>query len=261
VQLKGAVTVTAGPTEKGGQKLSVSAPAGTYTLTVTARRNGELFAEGTAANVKIEAGKTTAVAIQMTLADGGNNGGDNGGVIIITPFEGSSIADFKAWLYALPENTPETAYNAKLNLDSLGPVGTLLGVNGSIRDAIDYYVKYLNLDLSGSTFNVITKTAFACAEYLLSVILPDTVTTIDNQAFYGCLRLTSITIPAGVTKIDNSAFTNCTGLTSVTFKGTITSDNISIVAFDGDLRDKYLAGGPGTYTRPAGGLTWTKTSP
>jgi len=55
------------------------------------------------------------------------------------------------------------------------------------------------------------------------------------------------------------AFYGCTGLTSVTFQGTITSNNFYPSSeFPGDLRGKYLAGGIGTYTRPAGGSTWTK---
>jgi len=43
--------------------------------------------------------------------------------------------------------------------------------------------------------------------------------------------------------------------------GTITADNFSDWAFSnigGDLRDKYLSGGIGTYTREAGGLVWSK---
>jgi len=55
-----------------------------------------------------------------------------------------------------------------------------------------------------------------------------------------------------VTVIERGAF-ECDRLTSVTFEGLITSGNFA--GFPGDLRDKYLArdGGPGTYTRFAGG--------
>jgi hypothetical protein len=51
------------------------------------------------------------------------------------------------------------------------------------------------------------------------------------------------------------------GLISVKFEGTITSRGFDSDAFYelGDLRDKYLAGGIGTYTRPSGtSKTWTK---
>jgi len=57
-----------------------------------------------------------------------------------------------------------------------------------------------------------------------------------------------------------AAFTYCEKLTSVTFQSTITADNFDDDAFDGDLRDKYLAGGIGTYTteNPEWNAVWTK---
>jgi len=84
-----------------------------------------------------------------------------------------------------------------------------------------------------------------------------------NFAFYGT-SLTRVTIPASVTSIDNVAFGNCVSLVSVTFEGQIPSNRFgdNIVPEDlfplGDLREKYLAGGIGTYTRASGSTTWTK---
>jgi hypothetical protein len=90
--------------------------------------------------------------------------------------------------------------------------------------------------------------------------IPNSVTSIGDWAFEDCTKLTSITIPNGVTSIGWDAFSSCTSLTSVTFQGTIDSSGLHNDAFRGlgDLRTKYLAGGPGTYTRARGSNTWTK---
>jgi len=136
----------------------------------------------------------------------------------------------------------------------------------------------------------IGESAFYSCKNLTSVTIPNGVTGIGGGAFYGCTNLTSVTMPNSVTSIDNAQFdeanaygvfgycTNLTGitipksvtvigshafidsgLTGVTFQGTITEANFSPNnTFPGDLRDKYLKGGPGKYTRPSGGETWTK---
>jgi len=58
------------------------------------------------------------------------------------------------------------------------------------------------------------------------------------------------------------AFADCKSLTSVTFQGKIDSDKFGYAFSDsGDLRDKYLAGGIGTYTTTApvnSKSKWTK---
>lgn len=62
-----------------------------------------------------------------------------------------------------------------------------------------------------------------------SYIVPDSVTTIDNDAFYECTGLTSLTIPNGVTTIGMYAFYECTGLISLTIPTSVTI--ISYAAF------------------------------
>jgi hypothetical protein len=132
-----------------------------------------------------------------------------------------------------------------------------------------------------NTVTTIGERAFSYCAGLASVTIPNSVTTIEEGAFYLCTSLTSVTIPNSITRIENSAFAicfdlasvtipnsvtsigvyafyNCRSLTSVTFQGTITSTNLHTDAFAnlGDLRDKYLAGGIGTYTTTAP-VSWT----
>jgi hypothetical protein len=107
-----------------------------------------------------------------------------------------------------------------------------------------------------------------CYCIFTSVSISNSVTSIGSAVFSECASLTNITIPSSVTSIESFAFYRCTSLTSVTFEGTITSSNLHNDAFGwssdsgdiGDLRDRYLAGGPGTYTRPntGEGGSWSK---
>jgi hypothetical protein len=92
-----------------------------------------------------------------------------------------------------------------------------------------------------------------------SVTIPPNVTTIGFGAFDANRVLGSVVIPASVIRIDARAFARCDELVSVTFEGIIAVNNFSSNnSFPGDLREKYLAGGPGTYTRPRGSRTWTR---
>ncbi len=55
---------------------------------------------------------------------------------------------------------------------------------------------------------VIAGDAFYCCENLVSVTIPDSVTSIGESAFYLCTSLASITIPDSVTSIGSGAFSN-----------------------------------------------------
>ncbi len=65
--------------------------------------------------------------------------------------------------------------------------------------------------------------AFHKCSKLISVNIPEGVTTIEESAFSGCTSLTSITIPDSVTDIGDSAFYDCSSLLNVTIGDGVTS--------------------------------------
>jgi hypothetical protein len=124
----------------------------------------------------------------------------------------TSIADMYAWLQAQPNNTAGTPYAVKLN------VAALTGLTNNY-----FSNKYVNLDLTGSTFPSIGDSAFSSCSRLASVTIPNSVTSIGKEAFAGCSSLASVTIPNGVTSIGEIAFLSCSSLASVTIPSGVTS--------------------------------------
>ena len=71
--------------------------------------------------------------------------------------------------------------------------------------------------------------AFYDCSSLTNVAIPVSVTSIGGYAFYRCSSLTNVTIPDGVTRIGHSAFEGCSSLNTVTIPDSVTS--ISTDAF------------------------------
>ncbi len=71
--------------------------------------------------------------------------------------------------------------------------------------------------------------AFAGAQTLTSITLPETVTVIGSDAFKNCSAMTTVTIPDKVTSLPSRAFSGCSALTTVTLPDTMT--NIGDAAF------------------------------
>jgi len=113
----------------------------------------------------------------------------------------------------IPESVTSISYSAFFGCTSLPVID-------NIRYADTYLVGAV--DKTNSTYNIkegtrfIGGSAFRGCSNLMSVTIPNSVTSIGSSAFYGCSGLTSITIPESVTSIGGYAFQNCSGLTSVT---------------------------------------------
>jgi len=107
--------------------------------------------------------------------------------------------------------------------------------------------------------------AFNGCKGLTDITIPNTVTNIGSYAFQYCSGLTSITIPNSVNSFGQHAFYSPLNqtLTSVTFQGPIINERYKLgdygfSPFYGDLREKFLTWGPGTYTRPSNSDVWTR---
>lgn len=73
--------------------------------------------------------------------------------------------------------------------------------------------------------------AFAYCDSLSEVILPESITVLDDGSFVGCKRLKSVVLPDKLTKIGNAAFYGCSSIETLTI-----SDNVKTLgdnAFNG----------------------------
>jgi hypothetical protein len=121
-----------------------------------------------------------------------------------------------------------------VNIDNLGGSYSTAGSLGNALYTNRSPAKYVNLDLSGSTFTdmpaVSNYGSFDYCTNLTSVTIPNGVTSIGDMAFDNCTSLTSVTIPNSVITIGMAAFMECFSLTSVTIPNSVTS--IGNQAFD-----------------------------
>ena len=85
----------------------------------------------------------------------------------------------------------------------------LLGNDFSVIRSADIKdcVTVIGKSNAGGTFNNATN--------MTSVILPSTLTTINDSVFWGCTSLSGVTLPNSLTYIGNDAFRECTKLTSI----------------------------------------------
>ncbi len=103
-------------------------------------------------------------------------------------------------------------------------------------------IEYLSIPSSLETVVVtgtkVGSSAFADWSGLKEVIIPSSVTTIDNYAFGNCTSLTNVVIPDSVTSVGKEAFYNCNSLSRVEYSGTI--DQWVQITFDNRYSNPLL---------------------
>ncbi len=77
--------------------------------------------------------------------------------------------------------------------------------------------------ICGKTVIGIKEEAFKNDTNITSVVIPQSISEIEDYIFYGCNNLTSIAIPNSVTSIGREAFDGCNNLTSIIIPDSVTS--------------------------------------
>ncbi len=76
---------------------------------------------------------------------------------------------------------------------------------------------------------------------IVSIVIPDSVTSIDDNAFSSCKKLSEITIPDSVLKIGSSAFHSCEALKSISIPKSVTQMGSSVFSECTSLTNAVLS--------------------
>ena len=77
-------------------------------------------------------------------------------------------------------------------------------------------------------------------ESIISIVLPDTITTIEEKAFYQCSNLETVHLGSSITTIEKRAFSKCSSLKSISLPNTLTKLGASSFEFCTNLQTVYL---------------------
>ena len=109
-----------------------------------------------------------------------------------------------------------------------------------------------------SQTKVIVSSTFSDCDNLMSIVIPDSVTSIEEHAFAYCDNLTSVVIGDGVASIDVNAFYYCRSLTNVVIGSSVTLIGDHAFYYCSSLEQVYYHGTAEDWTKISieDGNTW-----
>lgn len=96
-------------------------------------------------------------------------------------------------------------------------------------------------NLGNYTVTSIGESAFEREAKISSVVIPDTVKTIDNYAFYGCFGIINIEFGNGLETIGTAAFKNCDGLINIRIPTSVKTIYNSAFSYCVNLSNVYIS--------------------
>ena len=144
---------------------------------------------------------------------------DENGVYTIGALDGNTVID----VTMVPNEGATLDGNDILDIDPESAAGvTSIALSGDLSEDVfntirDKFPNLETIDLSQMENVSIPDDAFSGMSNLVSVSIPENVTSIGQNAFYGCSSLESITL-GNVTEIGSNAFFGCENLTSINLR-------------------------------------------
>ena len=140
---------------------------------------------------------------------------------ITLPFIGNTLNGTANTYFGYIFGASSFSYNKDYVPTSLREViitgGTIIG-----NDAFYECSSLTSIVIPDSVISI-DRYAFAYCSSLTKVIISNSVTSIGYYAFYECSSLTSIVIPDSVTSIGDAAFVDCSSLTNIEIPNSVTS--------------------------------------
>lgn len=156
---------------------------------------------------------------------------------------------------AIPKNVTTIGDNAFAGCENLSSVIIPIGVSNIGSVIFSGCVSLVTAGPVGGDYDIqfgwkeeIPSYAFHGSE-LVSIVIPDGITTIEESVFLNCNKLTNITIPASVTEISSNTFHNCDKLTDIYYAGSETDWTALGMSDNADLANTtihYNSTGPDT---------------